>query len=1094
MATNLGTPQNWSPVAPSGTGGMTVQDLMNSLQNGQQQTVDLQSLMPHITQAQNTSPSAGPFTASMFPSNPTPLVTQAQQSAKQGLMGLLHDIGNAVSPVYNDISAGLHGWNTNGFQGMVNGFLHPAQEQQAYQQHLQDVLSTESNPVQRAVTRGIYDTASSPLTYIPGAVVTKPLGMVAKATGITPAAKFLTDLVKGTVKSGADATPAVADGAQAFDNLVKPTEPNQGGLLGFLDNAKPAEVPTQAGLLGTLESAPTTVANIAKTGAYKTQQQAANDLLNQVFNIGRENGLPAGREPEALQGILSSIAPKTGVSLNDLIDKSTQFKNISDLIPKAQTRNAVGLTGDVLAPQAFKQGTKDVLKTIAPEAGSVTEGGLLNVIPSGSPVANDAVQGGLMNVVPNGAEIPSAVGQAAQDTHPYATNDWQAAVGAPIAQALQNMAPNGVPVAKHILNAAQNAFTTLPGTTKAFKNFFSQYFGEKASGANDINNFLASVFKGTTPEQRAEFINLLESTAPGTTFQDPVMERMRQQVEPRMEEALQNAQARGLINKTINPADYGVARYVPHVFAKGSPKVEAGTADGGLFLRKGVDANKDRTLKGTIQQLNQQAHASNGAAPSFETDAIKVLGHYFHQLNEAGSAQNLIDKAVGNGVMKDVHPETNTATVPFQDSTGKTSLIPKAEADILNGLGTKQQEGVFSKSYRKVTNGLNKLMFASNPFMHVVNNLGFQTAIHHPALFKDVVNHIPEALSGIQPGSEMDRALKAGALNLGSEVGARGIGINKQLDQLISKVDGTGSSVKSEISRYNHLTPDIEKAYRTAAFSHAIKGGMSDADAANYVRSIFGGHIAPNTMSGAERALTMMLPFGNWTKTALVSNAKNFMKHPAPYVAIAQTANALNTEATGHGMMQNPNSAAIGIPGAKNAQGRQKYYTPYFPAWDLIKLASQMGQQGVGQGSLNFAWSRLNPALKMAGQLISHEQNPVAPVADKYNIVSYPYLQGGASNPYNAQGIFFGGKGPKANPYVAQMMQDMTIPGAETAYNFATQPIGQVLAQLGIGATGGSVSAPNPQAALKEQQYQQKMAKSQLKSAMRKAVQNQNGG
>lgn len=646
----------------------------------------------------------------------------------------------------------------------------------------------------------------------------------------------------------------------------------------------------------------------------------------------------------------------------------------------------------------------------------------------------------------------------------------------PVLNALQH-----IPGSQHIANAYQHVFSPIAGARSYFLHGVGQMSGKTESGANAIKNQVVNIFKGTTPEQRIALTHALESTAPGTTLSDPALESLRQQVEPLLEQARQNALDRGLISGELNPEEYGVGRYIPHISTSKLDEEFQPFKD--ISQRSpNIDAGKSRGLAGTIQALN------SGDNKLFEEDMAKILGYHLNQINKASNLRDLIGTAMKNGIETggdlkagDIFPGTVQKAVEYSHD-GNTVLLPESEARYLTNLTAPKADAsrFLSGLYRKSVNGLNRMMFLSSPFIHIVNNLGTQSLLHDPGILKDMPQYLKEAVTGVKPGSKMDQALQAGALHLTSEIGHTTNASNLAND--IAKVlDGKQGGFRSALRAYNNLTPNVEKAYRAAAYHRALQRGMSSEDAVKWVRSIFGGNAAHDAASNFEKTARAIMPFYNWTKTAIGSNVKNFLHHPAPYVAGYHALDNYNQAVTGHPMSQNHNPLSVGLPW-KDKNGNQEYWTLYAPPFDVAKLGKDIGKNGV-RGPLDFAFTRSNPLVRFGFQLGTGEQNPFASPLNKFNVDKYPELaQFGPQ--YNEAGMAFGGKGPKLPAYLAQLLQDTSNPVGTLSELQGQSPRDWLLSQI----FGGAVSAPNPQSAINEQNYNNREISSQFKSYLKNLV------
>jgi hypothetical protein len=334
----------------------------------------------------------------------------------------------------------------------------------------------------------------------------------------------------------------------------------------------------------------------------------------------------------------------------------------------------------------------------------------------------------------------------------------------------------------------------------------------------------------------------------------------------------------------------------------------------------------------------------------------------------------------------------------------------------------------------------------------------------------------------VEPGSQMDYALKNGALHLSSIMHGASTPkdmANKLVKELQAK-SGVAQTLKNIVKGYSELTPRIEQAYRAAAFEHALEKGMSPDEAANWVRSIYGGRIAGDAASPIENIATGFMPFFNWTKTAIKSNVKNAAKNPFPYLAGFNTLNNYNEQVTGHGMADNPNPLSVALPW-KDKNGNPEYWGIYAPPFDVAKLGKEVATNGA-RGVLDFAFNRFNPVAKFIGQAASGEQNPFANPLEKYNVEPYPALP----SEFNKRGVFFGDKGPQVPAYLGQLLQDISNP-LTAVDDFQNKGAGDtILTQL----FGGTVSTPNPQSQQKQQQWQTNEMLKEFKSYLKK----QSGG
>jgi hypothetical protein len=638
-----------------------------------------------------------------------------------------------------------------------------------------------------------------------------------------------------------------------------------------------------------------------------------------------------------------------------------------------------------------------------------------------------------------------------------------AATGLPkLFDALKQSAPEAVRVP---LNTITSLFKPIAGARQPFLNAVSRMTGKVQSGTNQIMKTLQDIFKGTTPEQRVALTHALESTPVGTPLDDPVLESLRQKIEPLMEQATQHSLQRGLITKTINPADFGVARYIPHVNIKKLDLNEMPFAD---VTRRNpnIDASKARNLEGTIRAINEAR-----GEKVFEDDLAKILAYHLAQINKATAERDLIDEAMQHGIpvggelkAGDQFPGTFQKAVEYTSPhTGETVLLPESEARYLEQLRAPSSEykNAIKKAYQGTVNAFNQLMFTTSPFIHILNNLGTQTLTHAPGIFLKMPKYLKEAWKGVEPGSKMDEALQSGALHLSSLM--HGASTPKKLaNQLVKDLDSKPNPLRSFAKAYMELTPRIEQAYRAAAFEHALEKGMTPDEAANWIRSIYGGRIAGDAVSPAEAVATTFMPFFNWTKTAIKSNVKNAANNPAPYVALFNALNNYNEQVTGHGMADNPNPLSIALPW-KDKAGNQEYWSLYAPPFDVAKLVKDVAEGGP-RGLLDFAFTRTNPIVRYAGQVASGEQNPFANPLEKYNVEPYPALPA----QFNKRGVFFGDKGPQAPAYVAQFAQDVINPFAAINDVQEAGPLDTAIMQL----LGGYINAPNPQSQQKQEQWQ----------------------
>ena len=635
----------------------------------------------------------------------------------------------------------------------------------------------------------------------------------------------------------------------------------------------------------------------------------------------------------------------------------------------------------------------------------------------------------------------------------------------------------------------ESATSILPGTRDYFKQAYANFLNHTATDNAEATNAIKQAFQGKNPAAREAFQQEFEKSAEGQPL-SAANEQTRQLLAPILAQTRQHALDTNILTHTMNPDEMKVGQYFPHVLADKLADTKGATSTIGNRIKTTIDANKARNIPGTIAEIN-----ANPELPNFEADPAKALGYHLYQFNNAKNSHALINEVMAHGYdptgldgvyAGDIHPETNSPLVEYSHG-GKTVLLPKAEAQTLQNL-TSNQRGPWTKLWQGATNFGNRSMFLSNPTIHLLNNLGWQTLSHAPNIFSKIPKYISSAFKDVPDHPMMLRAMRAGALHHSFETGQLGSGTAKDFaNRLAKSLDQTGNPILKAFNKYYYnLTPNAERAYRTAAFEHALDQGMNDQQAADYVHQLYGGNNA-GMVNNVDKAMGSVLPFWNWTKTAISSNAKNALENPFPYSALYHAMNAVNEQNSGNDMLQNVNPLAMSL-GTTNAQGKPESLEPYLPPMEIAKLVRDTAQQGPINGPATFLFNKASAPAKFLGQILTGEQNPTAAVPQKYNLLPAPYSPVNA--PENQRGIYWGDTGPQVNPYLAQAAQDFPNILSNIAELSGKSPLAQTLINPLVG-TGGTIVTSNPQSAAKEQAYAQRQQQTELRSYLKKLAQGQ---
>jgi hypothetical protein len=664
------------------------------------------------------------------------------------------------------------------------------------------------------------------------------------------------------------------------------------------------------------------------------------------------------------------------------------------------------------------------------------------------------------------------------------------------------------------------------------KEGWNRMHSTNAVESNQYINKIQNSLQGLTPEEQIAALHIAENA--------PIAEKLREQM-PHVVPAAN--QIRILFDKLGEEAlNRGLIKsmrenYVSHIPVS---KFE----NGGIFanstkpLKPYLSSSKARKLEGTIYEINQRAANGElddvlsklGLEPGsklFEDNPAKLLTAHALQVIRAKNLYDFIHNVVlpnaqkvteipavipkGMGLYRpntlkffpamlaehNIGEDAVNGLVPLEElhpGVGVSSKTPaylmnKADAEFLNGAF---RSGNVSNLPPLVSGALNlgkkalagintaaRTTMLYNPLVHTLNNVPWQVFLKDAGVLNPLgergwLRFLNEAKNGPIEGSMYERAAKAGAISA-PHTEFRG-GIHDIANQVAESLNPT-KTPWSVLKKYNPVSMVYrasnaatwipEHAMRANLFSRLVDRGLSDEEAAKEVNSVLGNY---NNLGKVEKGIqTYAFPFWNWMRTAIPSNIKALYEQTPKFAIPYHAIDTLNYMATGHGMSENPENKrwAIAIPGVKDKNGNQFYFSWYNPGMELGKLSTE---------GLDYFFRRLNPVDKMAYAALTNQEDPF----QDYKVVPYPDIPGGASNPLNEKGIFFGNKGPRVNPWLAYAAQTFGNPvsGIGEAAG-ATLP--ENIARL-VGSYG---SYYNPETAAREQQYKQRQQQSELRAALK---------
>ena len=685
-----------------------------------------------------------------------------------------------------------------------------------------------------------------------------------------------------------------------------------------------------------------------------------------------------------------------------------------------------------------------------------------------------------------------------------------------------------VPMVHDLTESAAKVFDKYHSTRPVFRQSWQRMQGLNDAAERRIAQTINRAFKGVPEALRRQFTHAIEK-APGYENwfdQHPEMQQVAQQVRSMLDQSAEGLVKRGLI-KSKRP------NYMPHILANHFENGFGIWTNRKTPMAASLPSGLARKLDMTIQEANDtfakdaEWAKKLGLKPGsklFEDDAAKLL---YANLLSASQATNLHDFLQGvmsratkiqakdipavlpDGMAlyrpnslrffralmaspKDVEEAVTQGAqeFPLEElrpgiaiSKGAAYMMPKAEADFVNGAS--RYRGPIT-GLDKVASGLRGLtlrFMLINPFTHFLHNVMWNSYLRDPGAVlnpAEWAQHVPGIIRGIDSDKWLARATEAGAvpssalLDYRGPIAARARDVAKDLGE--SKVKGILKNITPfQISQ--HATWIPENAMRVALFRRAVQKGMGDSAAADWVNEALGN---ARNLSNQERMLQrFLIPFYNWEKTATAFNLKQLYRHTARATVPLHALNALNTSIVGHPLSMNPDGKQFDLELGPDKQGNQRFLNIYNPLLETLNI----GQKGLPQ----WIFGRTQPMVKTAAAMVTGRTGFGGPDVS-YPLFKYPDLQGTPAQELNNVPLFrypatFGAgpvTGPSVNPEVATALQSLlNLPYASSAPppSGAAEQVARVLGSFPINSAATSSA--------RSAQYQRAAALREMRSAMR---------
>lgn len=674
------------------------------------------------------------------------------------------------------------------------------------------------------------------------------------------------------------------------------------------------------------------------------------------------------------------------------------------------------------------------------------------------------------------------------------------------------------------LDFAGKVFDKYHGISKPFRQAWQTMEGRNTAAEGRIGKLVGEAFKGATPEERAAFTHAMEK-APGyedAFANNPRLAAIRDRLAPVLAQNAQDLLGRKLLTALRE-------NYMPHILHQRFQNGYGIWANVKKPLKAFLPASMKRKIEGSIKQINEEFAknpewaAKSGLDPAskfFEDDAAKLLYshllqsaqakhlHDFLQTVLAGAkkvtkkdlplqlpegmglyrpnslrffrallapadiADALSEDAGKTDLLKELHPGMAVGS-------GPAYMLPKAEADFLNGAS--RHQGPYNNflagadAFRSL---LLKLMLV-NPFVHFPHNVLWNAYQRDPMAAinpSEWMRHIKGVIHGVDSDPWLKRATEAGAVPSSAILDYRGP-IATKANQAAAELDKPKlrklleKLTPSQISQGATWVP--ENAMRVALFRRAVQRmGMSDADAADWVNQALGN---PKNLSNTERWLQrFLIPFYNWEKTAVTFNLGQLYNHTARGAIPLHVLNAINESIAGHPMSMNPTGKQFDLSVGPDAQGNQRFINVYNPLLEALNI----GNQGVP----TFLFRRMQSLPQSIIEGITGQSSPPGGPTKNFPLVKYPELQNTPYSYLNDVPLFRWGNllGPEVSPYTKMLMPDVGVLQTYAPPQVKLDTLMQIAQLLGM-----FPSVQQKGAVGREQSYQNRVLKQEIRSAIK---------
>ena len=325
-------------------------------------------------------------------------------------------------------------------------------------------------------------------------------------------------------------------------------------------------------------------------------------------------------------------------------------------------------------------------------------------------------------------------------------------------------------------------------------------------------------------------------------------------------------------------------------------------------LKARLDAAKGRTMKGTIEEINQYMAKTHGVEKFFEDDAFKLFAQRSVEHVKYMNAYKLVQNAKQFGIDdlgKDLIEQEGIRFVKSSNPLLRGKLLPEPMVKHLDKtvkiLTNEESMGAFIKTYDKLLNFWKKSVTGVFPAFHTRNALGgtFNNYLGwqgNPATMLQEYGFAEKMLQGV----EADFVTKSGKkytaaqlLDLSKRFGVKGqtgqMDVFKTITESIDEITASGidkfklkaSSAPLEAMGF------VEDRLRLPLFLNGIREGLDPAEAA---KKVFKYHFDYSPVTGLtdfERLyMKRLMPFYTWTRNNVPLQIEQIMKQPGKYAGV----------------------------------------------------------------------------------------------------------------------------------------------------------------------------------------------------------------